>query len=125
MSNIHFPSDHPPVSSATGKNKTQQPLQHTDAVNEDPQQQKKQDSGKKKHSPQPAVKQKQTEKNQPQQTTHGFVARSEDRRIKNRRQHQQSALLDTRSGQDRRKTHGQRKDDVIDENTSFGIDTKA
>ncbi len=118
MSDIHFPKDHLPPKPVGKKPQTLDSVQQADAVNTDPDQQQK-------PSPQKDQSEQQSAEQDQSQQERTAIERSEDRRQQDRRQLDQQVLLNTRSGHDRRKSAGQRKDDTKTATTSFGIDTKA
>jgi len=118
MSDIHFPKDHLPPKPVSKQTQTLDSVQHADAVNTDPDPQQN-PSSKKDQSEQPSAEQGQSQKER------AAIERGKDRRLQDRRQQDQQVLLNTRSGHDRRKSAGQRKDDTKTTTTTFGIDTKA
>ena len=128
MSNIHFPTD-PKPAPVSKKSRTQSSVQHADAVTNDPKHQHKnnpqQDSADGKKPYKPGKDQSNQSNNQLPLSSREIISRGDDRRQFNRRQQHQNVLLNTRSGQDRRQTPGQRKDDSPESNTPFGVDTKA
>ena len=130
MTNIHFPVDGQGTQLLQKQNKSDKDAFHVDAVspeNKDKQKSSDQFPGKSDH--------KQTDENQaltkkqqhttPQETDRKKLSRRTERRQKSRRQENKSVLLNTRSEQDRRKSSGQRREDLKKSTSQFGIDTKA
>lgn len=129
MTNIHFPVDGQGTQSLKKQNTNDKSSFHVDATSPDSKNQKNNpDKNKTK------LKNQQTKDNTAdtpenkesvQETRRDNVARTPNRRQKNRRKENTPIILNTRSEQDRRKSAGQREDDLTDHDEQFGIDTKA
>lgn len=127
MANINLPVDHQTTPTVTKKTRMKDSVHHADAVSTNPDQQQKQSSQQQEKPPQqkntapaPPIEHKTDDPK-----SRELSSRGENRRQHNRRQQDQHVLLDTRSGHDRRKSAGQRKEDIPGQQSSFGIDTKA
>lgn len=129
MTNIHFPVDDQGTQSLKKQNTNDKSSFHVDATSPESENQKKNpDKNETK------LKNQQSKDNTagtPENTKHvqethrDKVARTPNRRQENRRKEKTPIVLNTRSEQDRRKSSGQREDDLTDHDEQFGIDTKA
>lgn len=130
MTNIHFPVDGQGTQSLKKQNKTDKTTFHVDATTPDSKNQNKQTAKKKpdtNNQNQPDNHSKSIENKTLTRDDSARVkaSRNLDRRQDNRRSENKGVLLNTRSEQDRRKSAGQREQDLDDNNKKFGIDTEA